>query len=283
MYANINGMKIWYDQSGEQGSPVLLLMGFGMTSEAWMPQVETLEKHHQVLRMDNRGVGRSDKVHSGYTLRDMASDAAALVEHQCFKDVHAVGVSMGGMIAQEFALRYPHLVRSLTLIATHSGGPKNLPKAKAIGLFLKANMSTGKTRIDALGKLLYPKEAREQFMTVSQDSKIAKQLFNPIAKQTLKFQLMAMAQHNTGRRLKRLKGKPVLIVKPNQDILVPADANDELHSRIPGSRMISFSNAGHGITEQCADELNAHLMAHFSAADQVLLKRENDWGHLRVA
>ena len=94
---------------------------------------------------------------------------------------------------------------------------------------------------------------------------------------------MAMAQHNTGRKLKRLKGKPVLVVKPTEDILVPAEASDDLHRRIPGSRMISFSNAGHGITEQCADELNAHMMAHFAAADDVLLKRGSDWGHLRVA
>ncbi len=72
MYANLNGMKIWYDQSGEQGTPVLLLMGFGMTSEAWLPQVPALEKHHQVLRMDNRVVVRFSVFSSGYTLLDMA-------------------------------------------------------------------------------------------------------------------------------------------------------------------------------------------------------------------
>jgi len=283
MYAQVNGMKIWYDQGGEQGSPVLLLMGFGMTCEAWMPQVPTLEKHHQVLRMDNRGVGRSGAVERPYTLREMAADAAGLVENQCFRDVHVVGVSMGGMIAQEFALHYPEKVRSLTLIATHPGGPKHLPRAEAIGLFLKANMSRGKTRIAALSKLLYPKDVRQQFMEASESSQMANELYNPIPKETLRYQLMAVARHNTTRRLKRLKGKPVLIVKPMEDILVPAHASDELHRRIPGSRMISFSNAGHGITEQCSDELNAHLLAHFSVADEVLLKRESSWSQLRVA
>ncbi len=283
MYAHVNGMRIWYDQSGEQGSPVLLIMGFGMSSEAWMPQVVTLEKHHQVLRLDNRGVGRSGAVNAPYSLKDMASDCLAIVDKQCFQDVHVVGVSMGGMIAQEFALRYPHRVRSLSLIATHPGGPKYFPRAKAIGLFLKANMSKGKERIEALGKLLYPEEAREDFLSSSEDSQVANELFNPIARTTLKYQLMALARHNTTRRLKRLKGKPVLIVKPNDDILVPAESNDELHRLIPGSRMISFSNAGHGITEQCADELNAHLLAHFSAADEAALAQTKKWSHLRVA
>ena len=118
---------------------------------------------------------------------------------------------------------------------------------------------------------------------MTEGSQVAKELFNPIARATLRFQLMAVARHNTTRRLKRLKGKPVLIVKPNDDILVPAESNDELHRLIPGSRMISFSNAGHGITEQCDTELNAHLLAHFSAADQVVLSQQNTWNHLRVA
>ena len=87
MYAHVNGMRIWYDQSGEQGSPVLLIMGFGMSSEAWMPQVVTLEKHHQVLRLDNRGVGRSGAVNAPYSLKDMASDCLAIVDKQCFQDV----------------------------------------------------------------------------------------------------------------------------------------------------------------------------------------------------
>lgn len=283
MHANLNGMRIWYELNGEQGSPVLLLMGFGMSCEAWAPQVATLEKSHQVIRMDNRGVARSAAVHQPYKLQDMATDAVALLDKLCHRDVHVVGVSMGGMIAQELALRYPERVRSLTLIATHAGGPKYLPKAKAIALFIKANTSRGSARIDALAKLLYPAAVRREFMNTTDDSGISHELSNPIAKQTLRFQLAAVAQHGTRRRLKQLRGKPTLIVKPTEDILVPPAGSDELHLRIPGSRLISFSDAGHGITEQCAQELNAHLLGHFAYADEFALSQMRSWSRLRVA
>ena len=78
---------------------------------------------------------------------------------------------------------------------------------------------------------------------------------------------------------------PVKLIIENysdeESILLEAENNPEDSSY--GSRMISFSNAGHGITEQCADELNAHLMAHFSAADEAALAQTNKWSHLRVA
>ena len=133
-----------------------------MSSDAWMPQVEALEKHHRVLRLDNRGGWPKWSVSEPYSLKAMASDCRAIVEQAGVQDVHVVGVSMGGMIAQEFALCYPSVFEALRLLPPIRVGPSTCP-SQAIGLFLKANMTQGKDRIEALGKLLYPEEAREEF------------------------------------------------------------------------------------------------------------------------
>ncbi len=255
---------------------MLLVMGFGMSSNAWEPQVRELEKHHRVIRFDNRGVARSGRVTARYRLIDLARDAIGVLDVEGIERAHVVGVSMGGMIAQEIALHFPERVRSLTLIATHPGGPKHrIPRARALALFLRANTTTGDARIRALGKLLYPKKAREHFDNHPDQTNIAKELHHPIPKKTLVFQMGAVLLHDTRRRLKKIVGFPTLVARPTEDILVRPSGSDYLHKHIPDSRMISFAGAGHGLTEQCAPELNSHLLAHFMATDRVI-EREED-------
>ena len=87
-------MKIFYKSSGE-GTPVLLVMGFGMSSNAWAPQVRDLEKHHRVIRFDNRGVARSGRVTAPYRLMDLARDAIGVLDVEGIERAHVVGVSMG--------------------------------------------------------------------------------------------------------------------------------------------------------------------------------------------
>ena len=270
MFANVNGMKIYYEATGS-GTPVLLIMGFGMSCNAWEPQVRELEKHHRVLRLDNRGVARSGRVTTPYTLTDLARDAVGVLDVEGIETAHVVGVSMGGMVAQELALQFPARVRSLTLIATNPGGRGHrIPRAKALALFLRANTSTGTTRIKALARLLYPKKARAHFENHPEQMAITQELRDPIPRKTLVFQLAALVIHDTRRRLKQLEGVPTLIARPREDILVRPSGSDLLHQEIPDSRMISFAGAGHGLTEQCALELNSHLLAHFATADHAI-------------
>lgn len=244
-------------------------MGFGMSSNAWAPQVEALETNHRVIRFDNRGVARSGRVKAPYQLHDMAQDGLHLLDLENIDKAHVVGVSMGGMIAQHLALNNPDRIRSLTLIATHPGGRKHFfPRAQAMALFIKANTSTGQTRIDALTQLLYPPEARAHFKEQTKRSNIAQELQTPVPKKTLLMQLKACAQHDTRSELAKLATIQTLIVKPEQDIMVKPHCSDYLHANIPNSKLISFPTAGHGITEQCATELNHQLLTHFARAEE---------------
>lgn len=266
MRATLHQIDHWYDLAGTTGSPVLLVMGFGFSGRAWKPQIEGLHHAHRVAFYDNRGVGQSASGSGTYSVRDLALDATALLDHLGWSDAHIVGVSMGGMIAQELALRHRHRVRSLTLIATHAGGRvRTLPTVAGLKLFLRANSADGDARLRNLMELLYPPEHMpnaEEIQALYSDvlSAVPK-------KRTALKQLAAVLQHNTRPRLHQLAGLPVQILKPARDILVRPTHSDRLHRDIPGSRLVCFPEAGHGLTAQCAPQVNQHLLDHFRRAD----------------
>lgn len=266
MHANLNGIEHWYESHDGEGAPVLLIMGFGLPGSAWRPQVEGLRGHHRVITFDNRGCGRSGPVTGPYGMRELANDAVALLDHLDIERAHVVGVSMGGMIAQELALQHRARLRSLSLIATHHGGRvRILPTAPGLALFLRANSTRGDTRLAYLRRLLYP--PGQEPAPGSLGAQMAAHFAEPIARKTALYQLSAIRSHDTRDRLESLAGLPTLVVRPDRDILVRPSHSDRLHRRIPGSRLLSFRDAGHAVTAQCAPELNRYLLAHFAEAD----------------
>src|SRR5262244_2108372 len=116
------GAKIYWDEQG-QGEPLLLIMGLGYPSDAWYRTRPVLAAKYRTIALDNRGVGRSEMPAGPYAIALMASDAAAVLDAAGVETAHVFGISMGGMIAQEFALQYPKRVRSLILGCTAAGGP----------------------------------------------------------------------------------------------------------------------------------------------------------------
>ncbi len=116
------GARIYWDEQG-QGEPVLLIMGLGYPSAMWHRIRPALAARYRTIALDNRGAGRSDMPPGPYSIRLMASDAAAVLDAAGVESAHVFGVSMGGMIAQEFVLQYPQRVLSLILGCTAAGGP----------------------------------------------------------------------------------------------------------------------------------------------------------------
>ncbi|HWM05804.1 MAG TPA: alpha/beta hydrolase [Actinophytocola sp.] len=117
-----DGARLFVAERGA-GEPVLFVPGLGYGTWSWSRQVETVSSVATALVMDNRGAGRSDKPAGPYSIDQLADDAHAVLAQRSALPAHVVGSSMGGYIALTLALRHPEAVRSLTLIATTSGGP----------------------------------------------------------------------------------------------------------------------------------------------------------------
>lgn len=265
-FANVDGLQIWYDSAGESGPPVLLVMGFGGRGTAWGPQIEGLRQTHRVAYLDNRGIGRSERYTGSLSMRLMASDAVAVLDALGWETAHVVGVSMGGMIAQELALRHRERVRTLTLMATHAGGMGVfLPPMAGMGPFLASVQGSPQRRVKSLMKLLYPADYLERANREDIAARLTAEFATGVSPATMLAQTAAVVAHNTRDRLHQLAGLPTLVIRPGRDILIDPKHVDELHRRIPGAKLMHLPEAGHGFSYQCRDEVNAALMEHFDA------------------
>lgn len=119
----VNGIDLYYNIQGpSENESLLLIAGFDSDSSTWATMMRSLVKQYQVLRFDNRGVGQSEAPDSPYSIKQMAADAAALLDYLSISQVHVAGHSMGGQIAQELALAYPEKIQSLILLSSWARG-----------------------------------------------------------------------------------------------------------------------------------------------------------------
>src|SRR5262245_49828258 len=154
-FVDNQGAKIYWDEQGT-GEPVLLIMGLGYPSYLWHRTRPALSARYRTIALDNRGSGRSDVPTGPYPIALMASDAAAVLDAAGIKTAHVFGLSMGGMIAQEFALQYPNRVRSLILGCTAAGGPNAVRATpEATQMLLARGSMTGEEAARAAVPFIY--------------------------------------------------------------------------------------------------------------------------------
>jgi pimeloyl-ACP methyl ester carboxylesterase len=264
--------------AGTEGPPVLLVMGYGMRGDVWRPQIDALERDHRVCWYDHRGVGRSEDGRGPTTMRVLAEDALRVMDRARFERAHVVGVSMGGMVSQELALRAPERVASLALIATHAGGPTAfLPTPRGVACFVRAQTRDPAARVRALTSLLYPDEFIARCARGTLESRMRASVGARAKRRTLLHQLAAIALHDTRDRLGRISA-PTLVVRPGLDVLVRPSGSDEIARRIAGARTLRIEDAGHGCIFQSAGPIAEALRAHFRAAHREPAPREAEVG-----
>ena len=116
-FVETNGINMHYEEKGE-GEPLLLIMGFGAPGAFWELHVNEYSKHFRCIRVDNRGVGQSDKPEGPYSTATMADDTAGLMDALGINKARIAGITMGGAISQQLALLHPQKVQSVVLIST---------------------------------------------------------------------------------------------------------------------------------------------------------------------
>jgi 3-oxoadipate enol-lactonase len=231
-------------ESTGAGDPVLMIMGLGLSGGAWWRTVPVLSRSLRVITFDNRGVGRSRARLHSYTTEAMADDAVSVLDVAGVEQAHVYGFSLGGMVAQQLALRHPERVRSLVLGATHPGGPRAVrPSADVMAFFRRRATMTARDAARASVPFNYgPRCRREHKDRIAED--IRRRLAHPFPEQAYRAQILAATLHNTYRRLKRIEA-PTLIVHGREDRVVPVANAEILAERIPSARLRILDEAGH--------------------------------------
>jgi pimeloyl-ACP methyl ester carboxylesterase len=269
-YVELPDARVHYSTSGATGSPVLLVMGFGVPGHMWLNQIDAFAPRHRVAWFDNAGAGQTTRASKRpATMRDLARHAVAVIDALGWESAHVVGVSMGGMIAQEMALGWKPRVKSLSLVATHAGGLVDLtPPSTSLFLFGRAFLGPRAHRARVLERLIFPDEYLATVDVAPLRSALRDQVVSAAPARDRLRQIAAIIGHRTARRLHLLEGTPTLVVRAGKDRLVRPSAHRRLHRLIPGSRLVDFEDAGHATLHQCAARLNHVLLDHFATVDR---------------
>ncbi len=236
------GARIHWDEEGS-GAPMLLIMRLGWPSQGWHRLRPALSEKYRTIAMDNRGVGRSEVPAGPYSIAQMAADAAAVLNAARVNTAHILGVSMGGMIAQEFALQYPNKVRSLILGCTAAGGPEAV---RAEEEALRVLMTRGQDADEfarAINPFIYDAGTSPQI--VEEDTAVRRKWY--ATADGYFAQLQAVMAWEAYSRLQQIAA-PTLVIHGENDRLVPAENGKRIAARIPGAKLVLIPGASHIFT-----------------------------------
>ncbi len=237
------GAKIYFQVRGK-GEPLVLLMGFGADGDVWEKHVAVYEKHFRCILIDNRGVGRSDAPEGPYSTAMMADDTVAVMKHLNVKIAKVAGISMGGAIAQELAIRHSHMVSALVLISTW---PRFNNYAKTVYENLKKIRKSAKTQdfMELLQLWIFaPPYYQDHLQDLKIDQRLAAKNAVPQSQVGFEGQLDACILHDSVDRLHKIK-VPTLITVGSMDIFTPPAFSFTLHEGIKDSQLVAFPQGGH--------------------------------------
>jgi 3-oxoadipate enol-lactonase len=240
-YAIRDGVRLYWTEAGS-GEPLLLIMGLGATHEWWRRLMPFVTPRFRTILHDNRGVGRSDVPPGPYSIADMADDAAAVLDAAGVEAAHVFGISMGGMIAQELALRHPGRVHSLILGCTTCGGSDGVrARREALDALNARATMTREQAIRAMVPFTFdggtPRERIEE--------ELAMRLATIVSIDGYNAQIQAIRSWGgTYARLSEI-AVPTLVIHGETDELVPAENAPILARAIPGATLVMLPRASH--------------------------------------
>ncbi len=241
MKAKVNGIEVNFEIHGKEGAPWLVLShSLACSVRMWDPQIAALKDRYRILAYDTRGHGGTQASKGAYTLELLADDLQALLGHLEIKSAHYCGLSMGGMIGQTFALKYPGILKSLTLADTSSRFPAEawplwadrIKTVESKGMapmvgptlerwFTEPFRKSSPAPVAAIGKLIAA---------------------TPVAGYV--GCCHAIPKINLTARLKEIK-TPILVICGDQDPGTPPAMAEEIHRNAPGSKLVMIKQAAH--------------------------------------
>lgn len=266
-----SGAMIYYEIRGSVGPPVVLIRGYGSSMHTWNGVDHDLARDHCTVVLDNRGSGQSSAPTGRYQVAEMARDVVAVMRHAGLNTAHVLGTSLGGMIAQELAIRFPNRVKSLVLVATTPGSHDGMPITTRGMLLLAAAALMPphwRARLAARATLSPPNRHKigSECRTVALRRK----------RQTgslagLIGQASAIFGHRAANRLAQIS-VPTLVVHGTADELIDPRNGGCLANLIPGARLEPWSGAGHDLATEdpcrLADCVRRHIREFHTITEQ---------------
>ncbi|MBI2488004.1 MAG: alpha/beta fold hydrolase [Deltaproteobacteria bacterium] len=298
----VNDINIYYEIHGK-GEPLLLVEGLGCSSWMWFKQIPDFSREYKVIVFDNRGVGDTDKPDMEYTMEMMADDAAGVLKALGIESAHVLGVSMGGFIAQEIAINYPDMVKSLALVSTsfsgrdimHRGssslfstfaglwelipamlefrGKVNAPMANSFGLTTEKKIRYG------LSLAFAPEYFNSHIEEI--DRIVEWRLVHPQPLYAWKRQLIAGMKFDATDRAHQIKA-PTLVVTGSEDRVVQPESSKRLVEKIPNSRFVEVQGTGHLPFIEQAEEFNKMVLSFLKEVTKdkeavIIMKEMRKW------
>ncbi len=273
-FVTIEGRRIAYSEisPSQPTGTILLLPGLGCQRFSWYKQFAVFGQDYRTIALDPRDTGDSDPVTQPYLIADLADDAAALLQALGVAKSHIVGISMGGMVALELAIRHTELVDRLVLVSTSARSliyaflsPRRLPRILPIFLS-NSEMEPGAQKSWLLSLLMAPSYPgshsgeMEQIAEIGRCERITKEAFNR--------QVRACLRHNVSQRLGEIQAT-TLVIHGQDDPGIVVSNGINLARRIPDARLIVYPNTGHVLTVERAEEFNRDVLDFLGASPPV--------------
>lgn len=253
--AEVNGISMRYEQWGVGASPVVFIHGLGSCADDWFMQLPAFAADYRCVAVDLRGHGLSDKPAGDYNVALFATDVAHLLTALGLAPAHIVGLSLGGMVAQQLGIAHPHTVRSLSLLNTLPGVWPPTREFIRIGV---TRLATGRSpSMDAVAHnvalSLFPDKQNEMLRRIAEQRIMAN---DPAAYRRA---TLAVARFRPGAALRKI-ACPVLIVAGDCDRVVPAEYQARLRAALPHAQFVTVCGGGHACNVDYADEVNAAVL-----------------------
>jgi pimeloyl-ACP methyl ester carboxylesterase len=263
-FVKVDGRRLAYNEvcpAAPKGT-ILLLTGLAAKRYGWYRQLDEFGHYYRTIALDHRDISDSDEVTEAYTTADMAADAAAAMRALGVQHIHVIGISLGGFVALQLALRYPELVDKLVLVSTSAGGSTHIPPGPEMMAMLTTRAEQ-KIEIGELARRNYsmimaPGFSESHPEELDRIAEIAR--YRPSNAAAYYRQLQAGMTHDVAQQLDRIQA-PTLVIHGDVDPLVPSENSDYLAKHIKGAKHIMYRNVGHVPIFECPEQFNRDVLA----------------------
>jgi 3-oxoadipate enol-lactonase len=274
-FVEVAGRRLAYDEvrPAQPRGTIILLTGLGSKRQGWRNQLPVFGKEYRTLAVDFRDVGDSDRVDQPYTVADLADDVGGVVRALNIPRVHVIGISLGGFVAQNVALRHPDHVEKLILVSTSAGGATHVaPEASILALLtMRTGVGADERARSDYSRIMSPAYIGTHPEALDQVAEVA--LHRPFTPETYQRQLVAAIGQDVAAQVGNIVA-PTLVIHGDADPLVPPQNGDYLARTIPGARHVVYHGVGHIPILECEEAFNRDVLAFLNEEDPLVAQAD---------